>query len=607
MKATNTPRLDLTITALAIGLWLQAGQVAAATFVVNSTADARDSVPGDGICRASDGSCTLRAAIEEANALAGKHTIEIPAGVYILTRAPVGENLADSGDLDVTNSVTITGAGAGVTIIDGGSPPLGAPAHQTSLDRLFEIHPTAMNVELSRLTLRNGWSEPEGGAIWNAGSGTLRLTEVTVQDNSATGTGGGIYSEGHVVIERSTFRGNTAGGSGGGVYNAGDLTAIGVPSRLEIRHSTFSGNQSANGAGLYNDQQGVLAVEDTTFSENFAEGYGGGLAAGGQSSVTLTRASFLTNSATGDGAGAATSSERSVTIRDSVFTGNSAGVPTVLPDGTVEFNDGNGGGLHTDGLGTVDVRNSTFSANTATEEGGGLFVGSGGAVSISDSIVRDNRALAGGGGVEVASSRVTFTRLKIFGNKTDHDGGGIEANGSGDFTILDTSIYQNTAQNGGGIAQSADARLLLSRCAIYDNRALVGSESDTGLGGGIYILGDAPTLIENTTVSGNSAQVSGGGVHVDADAGVRFVNCTITGNSAPHASGVGDEGTNFNLPITPSKAVIFRNTIVAGNRLSPNCNFALGSEGGNIEDGDSCFFRGCRQLAGEDVICKRTE
>ena len=50
-------------------------QVSGATFTVNSTGDTVDANKGDGICAASDGTCTLRAAIEEANAWAGADTI----------------------------------------------------------------------------------------------------------------------------------------------------------------------------------------------------------------------------------------------------------------------------------------------------------------------------------------------------------------------------------------------------------------------------------------------------------------------------------------------------------------------------------------------------
>lgn len=52
----------------------------AATFTVNDAGDAGDAVPGNGICATAGGVCTLRAAIEEANALAGVDTIQFNVG-----------------------------------------------------------------------------------------------------------------------------------------------------------------------------------------------------------------------------------------------------------------------------------------------------------------------------------------------------------------------------------------------------------------------------------------------------------------------------------------------------------------------------------------------
>lgn len=52
----------------------------AATFTVNDVSDAGDAVPGDGICATAGGVCTLRAAMEEANALAGADTILFNVG-----------------------------------------------------------------------------------------------------------------------------------------------------------------------------------------------------------------------------------------------------------------------------------------------------------------------------------------------------------------------------------------------------------------------------------------------------------------------------------------------------------------------------------------------
>jgi CSLREA domain-containing protein len=89
----------------------------AATFTVNSTADAVDTNPGDGVCADGSGNCTLRAAIMEANALPGADTITLPAGTYILTIPGINEDAAATGDLDITADLTINGADTASTII----------------------------------------------------------------------------------------------------------------------------------------------------------------------------------------------------------------------------------------------------------------------------------------------------------------------------------------------------------------------------------------------------------------------------------------------------------------------------------------------------------
>jgi hypothetical protein len=80
---------------------LLAAPAHAATFVVDDTGDAGDSNPGNGTCKAAGNVCTLRAAIEEANALAGADTITFniaPSGAQIITPASA---------LTITQTVTI--------------------------------------------------------------------------------------------------------------------------------------------------------------------------------------------------------------------------------------------------------------------------------------------------------------------------------------------------------------------------------------------------------------------------------------------------------------------------------------------------------------------
>src|SRR3954452_21392281 len=85
----------------------------AAAFTVDSSADAVDAAPGDGVCATlalpDEGvRCTLRAAVMEANALGGAPTITVPSGTFRLTNGPI----------EVAQDLQIFGNGAARTIID---------------------------------------------------------------------------------------------------------------------------------------------------------------------------------------------------------------------------------------------------------------------------------------------------------------------------------------------------------------------------------------------------------------------------------------------------------------------------------------------------------
>src|SRR5207248_424021 len=62
---------------------------------------------------------SLRDAILGANATPGADVITLPAGTYTLTIAGADEDAGATGDLDITDDLTINGAGAATTIIDG--------------------------------------------------------------------------------------------------------------------------------------------------------------------------------------------------------------------------------------------------------------------------------------------------------------------------------------------------------------------------------------------------------------------------------------------------------------------------------------------------------
>ncbi len=123
------------------GLTCSSRERCCSTFTVNTTADENDAnkVPGD---------LSLREAIIQSNATPGPNTIIVPAGTYTLTIPGSGETGGQTGDLDVTNSVTIQGAGSGSTIVNG-----------NQLDRVLYVlgsGSTVPTVSISGVTIQGG-------------------------------------------------------------------------------------------------------------------------------------------------------------------------------------------------------------------------------------------------------------------------------------------------------------------------------------------------------------------------------------------------------------------------------------------------------------------
>ena len=210
--------------ALALILALGAGSLLAAPawgagFVVDSSDDEGD-LALDGTCDSlagAGGKCTLRAAVQEANSVAGADLISVPGlpGGYDLALTGSGDDAALSGDLDLTDSVTIQGSGA--PVVDG----IGA-------DRVFDVGPSgAPAVTLRGIEVRGGGGVAVGGGVLVEG-GTLALDQVTVGGNAAasassTAVGGGVWinAPGIHQITASTLSGNIAdgvsGATGGGL------------------------------------------------------------------------------------------------------------------------------------------------------------------------------------------------------------------------------------------------------------------------------------------------------------------------------------------------------------------------------------------------------
>ncbi len=342
---------------------IDVGAVEFSDFTITSTIDSADVDLTDDLGIDGDGNATLRAAIQQANSSAGADTITLPSGVFVLTIGGHGEDNTLSGDLDVTDELTIVGQGQGVTIIDA-----------SQIDRVFDVLPGA-KLTLRDLTIRggetttSGSSNDVGGGVRTAGE--LVLQRVELRENQAEDGGGAIaiLPDAVAVIRNSTLTDNSITGStldagGGAIRNEGQLT---------IESSTLSDNTSATRAGAVLNL-GTANVTGSTIHSNVAANGGGWLQAAGR--ATINTSTFSTNIANvGDGGGVLLVSGV-MTLRSTTIADNQAA--------------SRGGGIHRS-AGTLRLGTTLIGRNTATQ-GTDL---SGTAESLGANLVGDAGAVAG--------------------------------------------------------------------------------------------------------------------------------------------------------------------------------------------------------------------
>jgi CSLREA domain-containing protein len=306
---TSTYFVRMAIVVIAIvGYFAATPQSAAATtFTVNSTVDLPDLNPGDGICNAGVALCTLRAAVMESNYLGGANVINVPAGTYTLTIGPYDDEFngagatMESGDLDIMDlgaflgstltSVTINGAGSGVTIIDGGA-----------IDRVLDINNFAaggksVDVTINGVTIRNGnaptspdgYNTPAGGIQFDGfdnqtfvPAGTLTINNCIITNNSAAGQGGGVLAIfGSLIVSGTTLSGNTTvNAAGGGIsYDGSSFSGLRT---LQITTSKITSNHANNstfgsGGGVSEGGNATKSINYTVVTNNTAGNQGGGV------------------------------------------------------------------------------------------------------------------------------------------------------------------------------------------------------------------------------------------------------------------------------------------------------------------------------------------
>ncbi len=287
---------------IVVGLWL--AHPVQAQISVTTTEDELNS----------DGDCSLREAVEAANTNnpvdncidnSGNYNYIIiaDAQTYMLGIPGFNEDANQTGDLDITEDVTIEGAGPWQTIINA-----------ADIDRA--LHILTGFVTVRNLTITDGSTDTffgdggcilvngslslensvvysclagnSGGGIYVAPGASLDIYFSEIVENGAGGSGGGIFVASGAwvgIIENTTIHNNYANQNGGGIFNIGTI--------WDIVSTTISSNRAelGNGGGIFNGSSGTIGgvpatILNTTISSNSAV-FGGGIFNAGQISDVI--------------------------------------------------------------------------------------------------------------------------------------------------------------------------------------------------------------------------------------------------------------------------------------------------------------------------------
>jgi len=416
----------------------------------------------------------------------------IPAGFSTFTEntAELGGAIYNDGVLDIYNASTAT---EGVGRIAGREE--WAPYYSNTTNPFDELWGARFGGFYSDLISPSNNRELGndaifGGALYNTAQGSMLLTHVYMDYNTAR-SGGAIYNDqGELTIFGGLFTLNKAEEFGGVLYNLHgtdnllviDGTGFGATTGGVYRPGTlFDMNEAGIAGGVVYIGHGTEGhIGDARFSGNKAGDEGGALWNAG--SLFLTDVTFRAN--------------------------NTLGIPST-------GRGGRGGAVYNDAFGTMSFTNARFEENQTSE--GGLITS------------------GGEGGAVYNAGLLTFTNSAFTQNRA-YDGGALY-NLGGEITITDANFENNSAERYGGAIYSQDGTVTFN---VTD-------------GTSVFNRNRGANLIDNANPSDNAESIYFGGhqntFNVDIAEGSRLTmydpmrgssgtNITQTGTGLWQLSGI---------------------------------------------------------------------
>jgi hypothetical protein len=282
-------------------------------------------------------------------------TCNVP-GTYTTVQQAVNDTSCDpivigagtfNGSFVVDRSVTINGAGSGLTFLAGDNS-----------FTTFDANAAGGTITASGLTISHAPAATGAGVVVQTGV-TFNLSDTVVSGNTSS-SGAGVIVDGTLNLARANIVNNTSTGNflgGAGIHVSGGTLNL-SDSTVSDNHSTGTSGGPGGGVAVTSTSS-ALSLTNSTISANRANTSGGGLAHPDANSVTLTNVTIANNTAdadgngSGDGGGLDIDTSTPIRLRNTIVATNSTGPVGASPDCAT------GGGAFLTRLGYVLLRNQS--------------------------------------------------------------------------------------------------------------------------------------------------------------------------------------------------------------------------------------------------------